>query len=92
LVEFTGWFVKHPLRILALGAIFAAAWGMLRLGASGRRANALLLPAAFCLAFAGWEFLVLVRTPEADIRVDLLLIWPALLILTLWAVTRVLRR
>ena len=92
MVEFAGWFVKHPLRILALGAIFALAWGMLRLGAPARRANAVLLPAAFCVAFAGWEWLVLARTPEADIRVDLLLIWPALLILTLWAVSRVLRR
>ena len=92
MVEFAGWFVKHPLRILALGAIFAAAWGMLRLGASGRRANALLLPATFSVAFAGWEWLVLVRTPGADIRVDLLLIWPALLVLTLWALWRVLRR
>ena len=92
MVEFTGWFVQHPLRILALGAIYAAAWGVLRTGASGRWADTLLLPAAFCLAFAGWEWLVLARTPEADIRVDLLLIWPALLILTLWAVWRLLRR
>jgi hypothetical protein len=52
----------------------------------------LLLPAAFCLALAGWEWLVLVRTPEADIRVDLLLIWPAMLILTVWSLWRTLRR
>jgi hypothetical protein len=92
LVEFMGWFVQHPLRILALGAIYAALWGVLRAGQSGRRAQALLLPAAFCLAFAGWEWLVLVRTPEADIRVDLLLIWPARLILTVWSLWRALFR
>jgi len=92
LVEFIGWFMLHPLRILALSAIYAVAWGLLRSGPPGRRADALLLPAAFCLAFAGWEWLVLVRTPEADIRVDLLLIWPALLILTVWSIWRALRR
>ena len=92
MVEFIGWFVQHPLRILALGAIYAALWGVLRAGQSGRRAHALLLPAAFCLAFAGWEWLVLVRTPEANIRIDLLLIWPALLLLTVWSLWRALRR
>jgi hypothetical protein len=34
----------------------------------------------------------LIRTPEADIRVDLLLILPALLILTLWSFWQALRR
>lgn len=92
MVQFLGWFVQHPLRIVALGALYAAVWGLLRAGRSGRRADALLLPAAFCLAFAGWEWLVLVRTPEADIRVDLLLTWPALLILTAWSLWRALRR
>jgi len=92
LVEFLGWFVQHPLRILALGATYAAVWALARAGPPGHRANALLLPSLFCLAFAGWEWLVLLRTPEADIRVDLLLIWPALLILTLWSLWRVLRR
>jgi hypothetical protein len=92
LVEFIGWFVQHPLRILALGAVYAALWGAMRLRSSDRRADALLLPVVFCLAFAGWEWLVLVRTPEADIRVDLLFIWPALLILTVWAFWRVMRR
>jgi hypothetical protein len=92
LVEFVGWFVQHPLRILALGATYAVLWGALRAGPSRRKANALLLPAAFCLGFAAWEWLVLIRTPEADIRVDLLLIWPALLILTLWSLWHALRR
>jgi hypothetical protein len=92
LVEFIGWFVQHPLRILALGAAYAALWGALRAGRSLRRANALLLPVAFCLTFAAWEWLVLIRTPEADVRVDLLLIWPALLILSLWSLWQALRR
>ncbi|MEY2853232.1 MAG: hypothetical protein RL030_364 [Pseudomonadota bacterium] len=90
--EFVGWFVQHPLRIVALAAIYFAAWGVLRASSSGRRINSLLLPAVFCLAFAAWEWLVLERTPEADIRVDLLLIWPILLVLTAWSLWRVLRR
>jgi hypothetical protein len=92
LVGFIAWFVQHPLRILALAALYVAAWAVLRRGRSERRANSLLWPAAFCLVFAGWEWLVLVRTPEADIRIDLLLIWPALLLLSIWSLWRALRR
>ena len=92
MVEFIGWFVQHPLRILALGAAYAVLWAALRAGPSRRKANALLLPVAFCLAFAAWEWLVLIRTPEADVRVDLLLIWPAWLILTPWSLWQPLRR
>ncbi|CAK6694410.1 hypothetical protein VB734_01660 [Synechococcus sp. BA-124 BA4] len=33
--------------------------------------------------YAAWEALVQLRTPEANIRVDLLLIWPLLAALTL---------
>ena len=44
------------------------------------------------LAFACWEWLVITRTPEADIRVDLLLIWPIGLIVITWALVRLLRR
>jgi hypothetical protein len=29
--------------------------------------------------YAAWEWLVLVKTAEANIRVDILLIWPVLL-------------
>ena len=40
------------------------------------------------LAYAGWEWLVLVKSPEANIRVDLLLIWPVIGLTTLWALVR----
>jgi hypothetical protein len=92
MVEFMGWFVQHPGRILALAAIYLAAWGVVRVWSAGRRSNALLLPAIFCLAFASWEWLVLKRTPGANIRADLLIIWPILLILTAWSLWLVLRR
>ena len=41
--------------------------------------------------YAAWEWLVQVRTPEANIRVDLLVIWPALALLSAWALFRALR-
>lgn len=43
------------------------------------------------LVYAAWEWLVLVKTPEANIRVDLLVIWPLLAMLTIWAVLRAFR-
>lgn len=91
MIEFIGWFVEQPLRILALGGIYVAVWGVLRRALPGRRTNALLAPAACCVAFAVWEWVITVRTPDANIRVDLLLIWPVLLLLTLWSVWRALR-
>jgi hypothetical protein len=89
--ELLNLFVHEPMRILALAALYLAIWGALRLSRLGRRADPLLLPCAFCLAFAGWEWLVLIRTPEANIRVDLLLIWPALLLMSVWALIRIVR-
>ena len=41
--------------------------------------------------YAAWEWLVQVRTPEANIRVDLLVIWPALALLSAWGLFRALR-
>jgi hypothetical protein len=38
-----------------------------------------------------WEWLLLRKTPEADIRVDLLLIWLVIAIATAWAVVRAAR-
>ncbi|MEZ5285379.1 MAG: hypothetical protein R2712_11355 [Vicinamibacterales bacterium] len=51
----------------------------------------LLWAACAWLLYAAWEWLIQVRTPEANIRVDLLVIWPVLAILTFWAVMRALR-
>ena len=43
------------------------------------------------MLYATWEWLVQVRTPEANIRVDLLVIWPVLAIRSAWALFRSLR-
>ncbi len=57
----------------------------------GRHPRLLLVAAIAWALYAAWEWLILVRTPEANIRVDLLLIWPALAILSGWALLRALR-
>ena len=90
--ELLSLFVHEPIRILALAGLYLAVWGVLRSSRLGRRADPLLLPCVFCLAFAGWECLVSTQTPEANIRVDLLLIWPALLLVTAWALIRIVRQ
>jgi hypothetical protein len=85
--RFFGFFVHQPLRILALAALYFAAWALLRhvFGAGRHHANRLLVPGCFALGFAAWEWLVTTRSPDANIRVDLLAIWAILAILTLWA-------
>lgn len=91
MVGFIGWFVHQPLRILLLGALYVVAWAILRRRRQGRQADCLLWPATLCLVFAGWEWLVAARTPDANIRFDLLLIWPVLLAVTIWSMWRALR-
>ena len=44
-----------------------------------------------CFAYAAWEWLLLRKSPDADIRVDLLLIWLVIAIATVWAVVRAAR-
>jgi hypothetical protein len=84
-------FVHHPLRILALGVVLLVPWALLRRSGSYPNSNALLAPSGLCALFAAWEWLVMTRTPEADIRVDLLLAWPLLLLVTVASALRALR-
>ena len=85
--------VQQPRHILAMAGLYLLVWAALRWVPSWevRQADALLAPAAGWLVYAAWEWLVLAKTPEADIRVDLLLIWPLLALLTLWAIVRIWR-
>ena len=87
-------FVNQPLHVLLLAVVYLVGWLALRLAGvpTGRKPSALLVPAVFAFLYAGWEWLVTTRTPEADIRVDLLIIWPVLFILTVWAIIRVFRK
>lgn len=86
-------FVGKPFNILAVATLFFAGYCALRftnLGA-GRHFRMLLVAAVAWIVYAAWEWLILVRTPKANIRVDLLVIWPALAIISAWALWRVLR-
>ena len=82
--------VQKPLHIVCVAFALLLLGAVLRWRSSSPRgANALLVAAVGWLGYAGWESLVLIVTPEADIRVDLLVIWPLVAILTLWAIVRV---
>ncbi|QPN61126.1 hypothetical protein H8F24_07610 [Synechococcus sp. CBW1002] len=86
-------FVGKPQTILLVAVVFIAVDLALRFRWPGlaRHPGALRIGAIAWGVYAGWEWLVQLRTPEANIRVDLLLIWPALMILSAWALLRTLR-
>ena len=87
-------FVGRPLPILAVAAVFFVAYialGRTRFGLD-RNPRSLLVVASAWAAYAAWEWLVLVRTPEANIRVDLMVIWPLLLIVSIWFSVRAFRQ
>jgi hypothetical protein len=63
-----GWFVQHPLRILALGVIYVALWGAIRASPSGRRTNSLLRRPAADLARAADPDRVVVVAGAASLR------------------------
>ena len=85
--------VGKPLSILTVAAIFLAGYWALRFTPRGaaRRPRPLLAAAVAWALYAAWEWLVQVRTPEANIRIDLLVIWPVLAVLSAWALFRALR-
>ncbi len=83
------WFVGHPLHILLVALPFIALGGWPRTSTGTAPSNrAMQWAAAAWLAYAGWEALVQWRTPGADLRVDLLVIWPLLALLSAWALAR----
>lgn len=77
--------VGQPGHCLIVALVLLAGWSLLRFsGAVSRRSARPLLWASLAWGlYAAWEALVQLRTPEANIRVDLLLIWPLLAALTL---------
>lgn len=82
--------VGNPLNILAVAVLFAAGHLVMRRRAPARRGRALLHASAAWMGYAAWEWLVVFYSPEANIRVDLLLIWPALLGLSIFCVLKAL--
>lgn len=79
--------VERPLPILAIAAVWCLAAAALP-----RNRPPLLANTLAWLAFAIWEGLILAFTPEADIRVDLLLIGSLLAGLAAWELVGVLWR
>ena len=79
-------FVWHPGRAL----LVAVAFGLLALGLRYRGRRPLLVAAAAWTVFALLEFMA--WRARADIRVDLLVTWPALCLITLGCVLASARR
>lgn len=84
------WLVGQPLHVLAVALVHFALWAVMGTTSMGYtwQGNVLWVPALLWLTYAAWEGLVQTVSPEANIRVDLLLIWPLLAIATLWAIVR----
>jgi hypothetical protein len=86
-------FVGKPLNILALAVLFFAGYLALRFTAPGisRHPRSMLIASAAWGLYAAWEWLGQIKTPQANIRVDLMVIWPVLAILSAWALFRAFR-
>ena len=87
---FVSLFVGKPLNILAVVMIFLVAFliGQFTAIGTGRQSRWLFIVMIAWALYALWEWIVQVRTPGANIRVDLLLIWPVLAVLTAWSIYR----
>ena len=85
--------VNKPFNILIVSALFFIGFLVMRYTGvgEGKNATALLVPTIGWALYAVWEWFVVTRSPEANIRVDLLIIWPVLLILSIWFVIKALR-
>lgn len=86
-------FVQKPLNVLIVAGLFFAASRILGFTKFGQDKNAksLLVPAIAWACYAAWELFVMLVSPEANIRVDLLVIYPVLAVLSVWFVVRALR-
>jgi len=84
------WLAQQTGHILAVAVFLRALWVVCRATVlrDAPKANVLWVPALLWVAYAAWEWLMLKKTPEADIRVDLLVIWPLLGIVMVWALSR----
>lgn len=85
--------VGKPQNILVVAIALLMWYLVLHFTALGnrRRFGSLLTASVAWGVYAAWEWLVQAKTPEANIRVDLLVIWPALAILSAWALYQVVR-
>ncbi len=86
-------FVGKPLNILIVAVVFILLYLIIKLlvKSDSLHSTAFAVIATLWGVYAAWEWLVITQTPEANIRIDLLVIWPLLTILTLWQIVRVFR-
>ncbi|NCT70134.1 MAG: hypothetical protein GXC75_04265 [Xanthomonadaceae bacterium] len=78
--------------VFSCAAVLAALVGLVLLRASSRRrVQVARWVGVLWLAYAAYEAAVQVFTPEADIRADLLLFYPILLLGAFWAVAALAR-
>lgn len=82
-------FVSHPGRIAAVAVVFGALFMMLGLF-RGHWSKLLLWSTGLWAAFTVWEWIILLQ--GADIRVDLFLIYPVLLGISLWSLVDAFKR
>jgi hypothetical protein len=93
-VDLVSSFIVHrPLNLFIIAALFVIAYLVLHFTGLGeaRRPGLLLVPAVAWGLYAAWEWLVMTRTPEANIRVDLLITLPVMLALSVLFVFKALR-
>jgi len=85
MTDLSAWIVHKPLNLLVVGVLFAGLYFVRRSTDTrkGRRPMLLLVPAVSWGVYAAWEWLVMTVSPEADIRVDLLLIVPLILVVSI---------
>ena len=84
-------FVGKPQNIIAAAVLFLAGFLTLRFTTvfgNARHPRPLLLVSKAWGLYAAWEWLVQIKTPEVNIRVDLIVILPVLAILSAWALYR----
>lgn len=85
----TDLFVHNPAVIFLVAGFFFAGYLLMRRSAPTRRAKWLLLPATAWTFWAAWELVIVLFSPEANIRIDLLLIIPLVLILSIVGIVMV---
>lgn len=78
-------FIEHPWLALLPAILFLVLWW-------ATRSRTVLTAAILWAAYAAWEFGVGHAGPDADIRVDLLVIYPLLAVITVAAAIAAVRR
>jgi len=91
-MEIVSEFITNPALLLLIGLLFFAAYLLLRDRAgSTLRPRALLWPGVAWMLWAIWEFGIIRLSPEANIRVDLLLVIPLVLVVSIVGLVRFFR-